>query len=86
MNRSVAKTEAIHAEGLRILASILEAFLPDVYGQRMGFVLMVTPFGEGTKRADYISNIDRETIVGVLREKARRFEENEDFQPAAGAA
>jgi hypothetical protein len=44
-----------------------------------GFVLLVFPFGEKDGRCNYISNgADRADVLKLLKEQARRFEEDMD--------
>lgn len=43
--------------------------------RKVGFVLLVFPFGEGKgNRTNYISNADRRDIVVLLKEMTARFE------------
>ena len=60
------------------LANFLdEAFNKGIKGndRKIGFVLLVFPFGEGEGRCNYISNgADRKDIIKLFREQAKRFE------------
>jgi hypothetical protein len=43
--------------------------------RKVGFVLLVFPFGEGQGRCNYISNgADRKDIVAMMKEQVKRFE------------
>lgn len=43
--------------------------------RKVGFVLLVFPFGENEGRANYISNgADRRDIVTMMKEQIKRFE------------
>jgi hypothetical protein len=43
--------------------------------RKVGFVLLVFPFGEGEGRCNYISNgADRRDIVTLMKEQIKRFE------------
>jgi hypothetical protein len=43
--------------------------------RKVGFVLLVFPFGEGEGRCNYISNgADRKDIVAMMKEQVKRFE------------
>lgn len=42
--------------------------------RKVGFVVMVFPFGEGEGRCSYISNANRDDIVCLLKEQLARFE------------
>jgi hypothetical protein len=43
--------------------------------RKVGFVLLVFPYGEGEGRCNYISNgADRRDIVTMLKEQIKRFE------------
>jgi hypothetical protein len=43
--------------------------------RRVGFVLLVFPYGDDTGRCNYISNgADRKDIVVMLKEQIKRFE------------
>jgi len=50
-------------------------FNGDLRGEhrKVGFVLMVFPFGEGG-RANYVSNANRADIVATMKEQIARFE------------
>lgn len=50
-----------------------------VYGTDVAFFIAVTL--PDSLLADYISNIDRQTAVKVLRETADRLDNNEDIGP-----
>jgi hypothetical protein len=48
--------------------------------RRVGFVLLVFPFGEKEGRCNYISNgADRRDIVTLFKEQIRRFEGQPDM-------
>lgn len=42
-------------------------------GKKVGFVLMVFPFGQGG-RCNYMSNADRDDVLATLKEQVARFE------------
>ena len=42
--------------------------------KKVGFVLMVFPFGTGDGRCNYMSNAERADIVVLLREQLARFQ------------
>jgi hypothetical protein len=43
--------------------------------RKLGFVVMVFPFGEGPGRCNYISNgVDRDDVVALMKEQIKRFE------------
>lgn len=43
--------------------------------RKVGFVVLVFPFGEGEGRCNYISNgADRKDIVAMMKEQIKRFE------------
>jgi hypothetical protein len=46
--------------------------------RKVGFVLMVFPFGEGPCRANYISNAAPADVVALLKEQLARFEGQAD--------
>jgi len=43
-----------------------------------GFILMVFPIGDELGRANYISNVQRDDVVRLLKEQIARFEGGED--------
>ncbi len=50
-------------------------------GDDNGFMLLVFPFGKGNDRvAHYISDVEREKMIQVLREKADVLEEKLDIE------
>ena len=72
-----APIEAEHHDKMNALArGIDESFNGDAKGvdRKVGFVLLVFPFGENEGRCNYISNADRNDIVTMLKEQVARFE------------
>jgi hypothetical protein len=65
-------------EGMNFIARTLdEAFNGDKRGsdRKVGFVLLVFPFGASDGRCNYISNgADRRDIVTMMKEQIARFE------------
>jgi hypothetical protein len=48
--------------------------------RKVGFVLMVFPFGDKSGRCNYISNgADRHDIVTMMKEQIKRFEDQPDM-------
>lgn len=68
---------------LRAVAEGIDEALEEVYGRRMGFALVVFPFGAGGV-GDYISNGPRVDIIKAIRETANRLESNQDIPVAKG--
>lgn len=73
-----APIEAAYREKMIDLVGAIDQFLngeargPD---RKLGFVLMVFPFGDGPGRCNYISNgVDRGDVVTLMKEQVRRFE------------
>lgn len=48
-------------------------------GDKYGFMVLVFPFSEGIKTANYISNCDRGSMIKALREKADVLEQGRDI-------
>lgn len=71
-------------EFLNAMAKSLEQILPEYYGQRMGFALVVFPFE--ASHGDYVSNCERKEMIEVLRETAKRIESNEIIPAPIGKA
>lgn len=70
---------------LRILADVIDETLGKMYSQKMGFLIVVTPFGSGDSAvSDYIGNIARDSAIEVLRESADRLEKNQDIPASVG--
>jgi hypothetical protein len=60
-----------------IARGVDEVFNGDAKGadRKVGFVLLVFPYGEGEGRCNYISNgADRNDIVTMFKEQIKRFE------------
>lgn len=68
----------------RKLADRIERELKKIYGVRMGFVLVTTPFFEKDPIADYISNIQREDAIASLKNTAERLETGEIIPASKG--
>ena len=61
----------------RVAAALDELFNGEARGKdrKVGFVLLVFPFGENAGRCNYISNgADRRDIVTMMKEQIKRFE------------
>jgi hypothetical protein len=71
---------------LNNLAKILDKTLEAMYDRRMGFCLIVRPFGQRPAVADYISNVDREVMLEALQESITRLKNKEDIPPTIGRA
>lgn len=74
-----------HEEDLRELAELLDRALELVYSNPMGFMLVVSPFGE-EGLCDYISNGAREDCIRWLRETADKLEANQLIPITKGTA
>lgn len=57
-----------------LAAGIDEILNKDVRPRKVGFILMVFPFGTTTGRCNYVSNADREDVLRLLKEQVARFE------------
>ena len=73
-------------DALKGVAKAMDEILEDIYGVRMGFALMVYPFGNEDRAADYISNGDRGCMIKALRETADKIERNETIPTPIGTA
>jgi hypothetical protein len=61
----------------RVAVALDEMFNGEAHGadRKVGFVLLVFPFGEKEGRCNYISNgADRRDIVTLFKEQIKRFE------------
>lgn len=70
--------EQYRAQMQAVAESLDAVFNEGVKGKarKVGFVLLVFPFGEGEGRCNYISNgADRRDIIKLLREQANRFDD-----------
>jgi len=69
-----------------VARAVDEFFNGDAKGdaRKVGFVLMVFPFGDTTGRCNYMSNgADRKDIVTLMREMIARFEGQPEVQGQA---
>jgi hypothetical protein len=62
---------------LQGLASGIDEVLEEGYGEKMGFLLVATPFGGPEGISDYIGNMARKGTIELLRKLADRLEKNE---------
>jgi hypothetical protein len=73
-----APIEDEYIRKMNTIAGILdEVFNGDAKGQdrKVGFILMVFPYGEDEGRCNYISNgANRKDVVAMLKEQIARFE------------
>jgi hypothetical protein len=72
------------------LAGALDDILAEKVGERIGFCLLVFPFGEKPEGADagadYVANARRSNMIKFLKETADRLENREDIGPTQGTA
>jgi hypothetical protein len=77
-----APIEQEYREKMNAVAQLLDRwFNGDVKGsdRKIGFVLLVFPFGSGDGRCNYISNgAGRRDIVTMMKEQIKRFEGQPD--------
>jgi hypothetical protein len=69
--------EEFHERMVALVEVLDETFNGKLTGQdrKIGFVLMVFPFGDQTGRCNYLSNgADRKDIILLMREMIARFE------------
>src|SRR3954469_16018667 len=67
--------EAYHEQMVLIAKAIDAVFNGDGDERKIGFCLMVFPFGPGPEgRCNYVSNAKREEIVLLLKEQLARFQ------------
>jgi hypothetical protein len=82
-----APIEAAHYEQMNVVARALdEEFNGGARGpdRRVGFVLMVFPFGSTEGRCNYISNgADRVKVVTLMKEMIARFEGQPELKGSA---
>jgi hypothetical protein len=82
-----APIEAEYREKMNAVAQGLdEVFNGEARGKdrKVGFVLLVFPYGEGEGRCNYISNgADRKDIVTMLKEQIKRFEGQPEMKGTA---
>ena len=71
-------------KGLREIANALSDILPEVYGEEMGFMVLIAPMNNPGGLSDYIGNASRETSIKWLRETAERLEANQDIAASMG--
>lgn len=70
---------------LRDVLGALEEVMKQVYGERMGILLLVFEFNKAGM-TDYISNAQRDTMIESMKETIKRFENNEVFPAVQGEA
>lgn len=69
--------EASFAELMHAFAITLdEVFNEDLNNKKVGFVLMVFPFGKGG-RCNYVSNAQRSDVLKMLKEQVAHFEKDQ---------
>lgn len=82
-----APIEAKHREMMNAIARVLdETFNGPAKGndRKVGFVLLVFPFGENEGRCNYLSNgADRKDIVTMFKEQIKRFEGQPEMEGKA---
>ena len=65
---------------LKLIAKQLDSLFPQIWGQRMGFCLMVFDF-DTPSMMNYISNGQRKDMIEALKEAVAKLEKNLDIGP-----
>lgn len=87
--------EDIMSNFLDYMAASIDSAIQDVFHTRMGFVVLMFPFGEtdrpvqkaeGEVGANYVSNADQEDMIKFLRETADRLESRKTIGKPIGTA
>jgi len=92
MNNKPGSKEAFEAdqqrtaEMRRVGQFLQDEVLPEIYGQPMGFTLLVSPFSNGPGVADYLSNGELECCIKWMEETLARFKSNETVTSPIGNA
>lgn len=78
----------VQEEGLRDIAKAAVESLNILYGQKMGFLILAAPFGDGEEQGvgDYIGNTTRESAIKLMRETANRLDNNDTIPASKGEA
>lgn len=70
-------------EKTRDMAAVIDEWIKEIYGQRMGFALIVFKFNKpGT--CNYISNGKRASMIKALKEATKRLELNQIIPASIG--
>lgn len=70
-----APIEVKYADQMQALADALDTSLNgDARPKKTGFILLLFPFGDTSRRCNYISNADRADVKILLREQLAYFE------------
>lgn len=72
---------------MQSMARVIDAALQEELGRKVGFALLLFDFdaAEGTA-GNYISNVERGSMIKALRESANRLEQNQDIPRTIGSA
>jgi hypothetical protein len=80
---------------MQFLAENIDQSVQDIFNTRLGFVVLIFPFGEtdrdvekqeGEQGANYVSNAEMEDVIKALRETADRLEAKETIGTPIGSA
>ncbi|MCK5615042.1 hypothetical protein KAR91_74960 [Candidatus Pacearchaeota archaeon] len=66
-------------------ASAISESLKKAFGPKTGFALLIFEF-DNHGIGNYVSNVERSTMIDALRETADRLEKNQTIPPAIGSA
>jgi hypothetical protein len=79
-----AQIEPKDYEKMQSVGAILDELLNrdnESLGRKVGFVLMVFPFGDRSGRCDYVSNgADRGDVIKLMKQMIARFEGQPEIQ------
>ena len=73
-------------EFLRSLGAAIDDLLAEEAGEKLGYCLIVFPFGQEITPGDYVSNAMRSDMVKALRLSADSLEVGQDIPVTIGSA
>lgn len=65
------------------VAAAIDTWIEEIYGQRMGFALLVFKFNK-PETCNYVSNGKRAQMIEALKEAAKRLELHQDIPATIG--
>lgn len=62
------------SRNLQAIAGGLEDILKELYGEKIGFILVLSPLNRRTPEVQYIANVDRADATKILRTLIERWD------------
>lgn len=78
----IGPPDRVLSRNLQAIAGGLEDILKELYGEKVGFILVLSPLNRKTPEVQYIANVDRADATNILRTLKERWDTTVPDVPA----